>query len=328
MQQTQQERFTKAIGSTDISAIVGTSPFAGPWETYMRLTQPPEDNDNDLMKMGRDLEPYIVGSVAKLDPRWLVALGLSEEDSKPSRLVIREGVSRHLYFDDGLSTRSTPDGFIPYGETDVPVISIEAKLVVYGDLSAWSGELGDYDEWVSRGLPLESSVIPAYYADQCQWHMLHEGTKITIVPMLAGFSARIKYFVIPRDEERITELLESAREFWSNYITGDDTPPPDASPAMTQYLSQKETRADSIKDATGEHVALVQDFMSAKAAYDEAGEELDKLKNQIRAAVVDSGGDTIRFKDTEGAPSPILGKVTFKRNKAGRKVLNVKVKAQ
>ena len=325
MQHEQQERFTKAIGSTDISAIAGTSPFAGPWDTYRRLTRPREDKDNELMKMGRDMEPYIVNSVGTtLDPRWLEALGVTV-DEPGRKIIIQEGVSRHLDFDEGLKTRSTSDGYVAVSsDPETPIISIEAKLVIYGDLSKWSGDLGDYDRWVEEGNPLESSIIPKYYDDQCQWHMMHDRTQTCIVPMLNAMSPRVRFFVIPRCDDRLDELTEMAKDFWSKYIVGNDVPRPDASAAMTAYLAEKDARSEAVKTATGEHEELALDYLKAKEESEKANKRLDELKNRLREAVHEAGGEAIKF-----APeSRVAGKITYKKNKTGRKALNVKVNTQ
>lgn len=309
-------RFNKAIGSTDISGIVGTSPFAGPWEVYNRITKPQEDRETGHLKMGHDLEPFLLEAVKRIDPRWLVRLGLPE--AAATTFAVKPGKSVHSTAGRA-PTRSTPDGrIVKTARHQKAVISIEAKTAWYADRTQWARPLGDYDEWELSGDALLASAVPASYYDQAQWHMYHEGTSVCLLPVAFNYTTSVKTYVVVRDASRIGTLVAAADEFWCNYIIGGATPPPDASDGMKAHMAAAEAENEEYAPAEDIHEEYLDGLDRAKAAAAEAEKEKKKYQNLLRAAIVESGGAGLYF------DSPTRkGRISYKLNKKGAKTLSV-----
>ena len=309
-------RFNKAIGSTDITALAGTSPFAGPWEVYNRITKPRKEEGAEAshLSMGRDLEQWLLTAVARLDPRWLVLLGLPSEAAETFR--VKEGLPIHSTAGSAV-TRSTPDGRVVLSARHRrPVMSVEAKTCFYGSRQDWGRPLGDYDTWVESAAPLHASTVPANYYDQCQWHMRHAGTRVCLLPVVFNYTTTVPVYVVVRDDDRIAALERLADRFWTDCVIGDRLPPPDASEGMKQHLALQEAASEEYLPGDSTHEGYLDGLEAAKAKIAEGEAEKKTWQNQLRAAIVDSGGIGLYFNSETRK-----GRVSYKENKRGVKTL-------
>ena len=328
----------KALGSTDISAIAGTNSFAGPWEVYNRLTKKLPDDDKPHLRIGRDIEWFVITDAFKhLDPYWLCRFGLEERcvetytlKKEKARYFDAAHALRDSYesnYGTKLCTgkvmgetplfRSTPDGrVVSNPRAQRPVITIEAKTAFYADRQLWGNPLPTPEE--AEEAPITESQVPAAYYDQAQWHMAATGTGICILPVIFDFTSNPVVYWVQRNSRRIRELVWLGTEFWNSYIIGDATPPPDASDGMKLHLALQEVQsADYIPAEDGDYDMVRQLFAAREAKKTAAAIEAE-YQNRLRLRVVTAGASGISF-DGE-----FKGRFNFKMNKSGKRIMSMK----
>lgn len=139
----------KGIGGSDVAAMLGLSKWKSPYQLYLdKRGELPEQDDNEAMYWGRELEPVIL-------KRYELETGLP--------VTTGEGILEHP---DYPFMRANLDGRVD-GERIV-----EIKTARSGD--GW-GEIG-------------TAEIPLSYALQCQWYLFITGAAIADVAVLIGGS--------------------------------------------------------------------------------------------------------------------------------------------
>lgn len=227
----QLEQRKKGIGSSEIAAVAGVSPYEGPLAVWADKTGRAERKPaNDMMDMGNDLEPIICR-------RALKRLGLSE--------AFYGTTKAHKDFPWALAT---PDWLIP---TKPQQRILETKSVGYRVMHHWSEDETD------RG-------IPDYYNAQVQWQM--EIWDIDLANVAAWIGGRdLRVYDVHRDREVGAALLEVADHFWQTYVLKDVQPPIDGTASSERWLAEKFKVARDVvvvADAAGE--ALAAELRKAK----------------------------------------------------------------
>lgn len=323
-----------AIGSTDISAIAGTNSFSGPWEVYNRLTKELPDKDAPHLRLGRDIEWFIITDAFKrLDKRWLIELGLPESYVRTATLkkekpryfdatFVRKKPTRPNFTTQQAPAsvaifRSTPDGrLVANARAQRPIFTIEAKTAFYADRELWANPLGDYEDRDDG--PLVESSVPAAYYDQAQWHMATTGTEVCLLPVIFDFTSYSQVYFVRRNRFRIATLLELGEQFWADYIVGDDTPSPDASEGMKLHLALQEVRSEDFLPANDGDYDAMRRLLVAREAKKTATSIEAECQNRLKLRVVESGMSGIIF-DGE-----FKGRFNFKMNKAGKRTVSMK----
>lgn len=166
------------IGGSDAAAIVGMSPWSGPFSVYqdkVGLGIPVETTER--MQIGKDLEDYVC-------QRFTQATGL--------KLRRKNAILQHDKYD-----------FI-IGNIDREIVGkkegFEAKVTSNYASSMWIDD-----------------KIPVNYELQCHHYMLVTGWRAWTIGALIG-NERFVYKRIERDEEVINWLLEQEINFWKNHV--------------------------------------------------------------------------------------------------------------
>ena len=177
------------IGSSDVAAILGISPWASAYDVWLQKTGKLEERreTNDAMEDGNLLEAVVL--------RW-ASKELGAIEKRPAMLEFRH---------DELPIVSHPDGIVK--EDGVPV---EVKTAgMRGPIQGNWGEPG-------------TDQIPENYLIQCTVHMLCVKAEICHVPAWVGHRGRIMYQV-KRNPDLVDVILERVAAFWQ--LVKSDTPP-------------------------------------------------------------------------------------------------------
>lgn len=171
------------IGGSDAAAIAGLSSYSTAYTVWADKTgRLPEPEDNEAMRLGRDLEPYVVH-------RWQETTGKSAR--RENAILIN------------------PSYPFAHANVDRMVVGenagLECKTTNALNLKRFKG--GEY---------------PANYYVQCVHYLAVTGADrwyLAVLVLGIGFHT----FVIERDEEEISALMELEAEFWEHVET--NTPP-------------------------------------------------------------------------------------------------------
>lgn len=186
------------IGGSDAAAIVGMSPWSGPFSVYqdkVGLGIPVETTER--MQIGKDLEDYVC-------QRFTQATGL--------KLRRKNAILQHDKYD-----------FI-IGNIDREIVGkkegFEAKVTSNYASSMWIDD-----------------KIPVNYELQCHHYMLVTGWRAWTIGALIG-NERFVYKRIERDEEVINWLLEQEINFWKNHVEKGIEPAPDGDKETDEFIKE------------------------------------------------------------------------------------------
>ena len=183
------------VGSSDLPAILGVSPYRSRLDAYLDKTQPQtrEDVDSIPMRRGRILEPYVAELID-------AEIGLKL-------------VHRNRRFQDAVTPYFAAEIDAEYEDEAGALQNVEIKTV-----SPWLAA-----EWGEPG----SDIVPVSYLVQIQWGLAVTGRKTCRLFALIGFDD-LRSYTFERDEALITEMRRMAREFWQVYVRTNSPPPIDA----------------------------------------------------------------------------------------------------
>lgn len=177
----------RRIGGSDVAAICGVSPYAGPLSVWLRVVHGAQQPDNGHTGRGRRLEPVVLD--------WY-----REETGHVEMLPIPR-----LHDPKRPHLRATFDMLASAGGALRPV---EAKTANAGQAHHW-GEEG-------------TDQIPPWYLTQAQFY-LGFGAEVGAVsdsvcdvPALVGGDFRL--YRVTFDSELYGEMLERVERFWVNHV--------------------------------------------------------------------------------------------------------------
>lgn len=268
------------IGSSDVAAILGISPFRTAFDVYVEKVDGFESEQTEWQEIGDLLEPVVLELYRR-------RRGLTTDHME------RPGTIRHMkhswVVDSPDAIAALPDGWR----------AVEAKAPRYLDKASW-GDAG-------------SDVIEEAYIIQAQWHLetLRHATGLTPfdvcdVPVLFGGSD-FRIFEVKRDAELAGMLIEECGKFWRDHIEARRPPKMDGSRHAPAWLAKRFPRdARPLIEATVEEEALVTKLQAAVRERDAAEAVFETLKNQTKERIGDAAGI-----------STSLGAITWKSNAKG-----------
>lgn len=167
----------KGIGSSDIAAIIGLSPYESPFSLWHRKFGTLGDQpDNDSMRWGRRIEDAIAQEYAYLHPDVHVTLaGMWRNLERPWQMC-------------------TPDRFIYFDQPELMPLEIKTD--------------GWYDGWGRDG----TDEIPVHYRAQVLWQLDTLGLEKAVVAVLIG-GRTYREYEIHYDEQDVFELRAAALRF-------------------------------------------------------------------------------------------------------------------
>ena len=243
------------IGSSEIGAICGLSPYATAHDVYAeKLGLVPPFEGNEATEFGHLMEPIILGHYART---FDIALDR------------RSVTHRHP---DHPAFACTPDALVRDGGK--PAWIVEAKTASWRVAHRW-GQPGTDD-------------VPEEYLLQCAWQMAI--MDLPRVDLHAIVDRQFRTYTLTRHEPLEQHLLAKAAEFWDRVQT-HNPPPVDGSDGCSTLLSLLHAAPSAkARQASTDELELA---LQLKALQDqrkeiEAQEQL--LKNQLCDAIGDDKG--------------------------------------
>jgi putative phage-type endonuclease len=241
-----------AVTASEIATVLGISPWGSPFNLFhLKRGTISSDYDDDVLSLGRHLEPWVADRWAADHPGVEMGLGgLFASVERPWQMA-------------------TPDRLLDMPDEDGR----------YGDGVLEIKTSGSYDGWGEDG----TDEIPPYYRAQVLWQLDTLDLKFGHVTCLFLSSRARRDYVIEYDEADVKLMRDAALEFLGR-VERDEAPDIDHLPATAQAL--KQIHADFDPDAKAEVPKdLAVDYRLAKASLDDAQQHYDLLTNQIRAAM-------------------------------------------
>ena len=187
----------QGLGSSDVAAIVGLSPWATPYSVWAEKTgrYVGHDDDDDVKEFGRRAEPMLAP--------WF-------EDLTGYRATDWQHRATHP---DWPIARATCDALVRRGRA-APLGVLEMKT---------TGWQRDWEE------------LPDHYHCQTQWQLAVTGLPDGWVFALHG--RRPAIYPVRRSDADIAWLLDRAQAFWRDHVEADVAPPVDGHHATTAALA-------------------------------------------------------------------------------------------
>lgn len=245
------------IGGSDVGAILGLSPWAGPWDVWTSKRFGDDDDEKtEIQAVGDWLEaPIIDWAVSQLDAE-LISRGDQIEADPPIFRGTLDALIR------------TPDG----------EMIIDAKVD------------GGWIQWADQIPPHYAAQLNHY-----RW-ILEQSTGREYRAALAVYHRRIgtrAIYTVPRAPDW-PEVVSRLAEWWAVHIVEGSPPDPDSSDACAAALEHLyPTRSRAIADhriATVEERELVAEYKRLDLAAVHLIAERKQLRNRIRAAIGDAAG--------------------------------------
>ncbi|SEP54426.1 MULTISPECIES: YqaJ viral recombinase family protein [Amycolatopsis] len=237
------------IGASDASTVAGINPWSNLTKLYADKVHGISDPDNDLMRVGRDLEGYVLARFREATGLRTRRVGLLASREHPWMLASLDALS-----DDG--------GVV------------EAKTTTSDLADGWSDEYGN-------------DSVPDHYLLQVQWQLKVSGRSHAWVACLFLDTRKFVYRRVERDEELIDLLVTLGSDFWHHHVLAQVAPPLDigAGPILRRLHPVAELPARDGGDAAA--VALRRQ-QRIKAQIKDLEAELDAVTTELFAITGDA----------------------------------------
>lgn len=233
------------LGSSDIAAILGLSPWATPVDVYfekMGRPQPIDAAKQKLFNRGKRMEPVILDMLTDEHDIDIVARNQRYRD--PEHAWMAAEIDAEAIDDTGM-------------------INIEAKSVH----PFAAGQFGEEN----------TDEIPVYYAAQAMYGLMITGRSRCTFAVLVG-ADNLSVYRLERDEETIAGIREKAIAFWRDHVLAKISPEPIVLDDVYRLMRRD---VDIVAEAPVDIVKQIRKFELAKARARVANEHADELKFRV-----------------------------------------------
>lgn len=236
----------KQLGGSDLAAVLGMSPWKRPIDVWSRVVEGAVTEETPAMLRGTLLEPYIREFYQRETHAKLLGPTAAGFPGKP---FLRASLDDRADFD---------------GELRVA----EFKSSTWRRASEWDGD-----------------EVPVDFNLQCQWYMRATGDRLADLAVLFGVDDfRIK--TIAADAELQDMCMDAMCRFWIDHVKTGKPPPPDASDSYKDFLAKRFPKNQgAMLEATPEVDVLVALYQEAERRFGGASDELDTIKNSLKALI-------------------------------------------
>jgi putative phage-type endonuclease len=277
---------SRGVGSSEIAAIVGISPFQSMHDVWMVKRGLATFEGNTMTRMGQRMEDAIAEEYGDM----------MRSEGQPHELANFRTTFRHPTEPWILAS---PDRLVS-GKRRLA----EVKNVGFRSMFAWGS--GPQD-------------IPDYYRLQVEWQLgVCDALTATGAPDEAPIEAHIvawlggcelRVYTIQRAPDLWEHLVNQARHFWHHHVLGNVPPPVDGSDGAKRMVHALFPESwKPLGRATYDQQRLTELLRDARDTVKRAEEEEQKLCSQIKETIGDAEG--FWFKG---------GKVTWKTTKNGQR---------
>lgn len=274
------------IGSSDVAAILGLSPWASPMQAWARLTGivPRYDNTPDAaQRRGNLMEAALLAEHGRVNR---VAVERGPGIDQPPLVAPAPHDWAHCRPD---GTYTTDDGQLVY------VVEVKTTRSF------------DEDEWGDDG----TADVPPHYAAQVVWQMgvmVLRGAHVIGTDLVAycPMNDEIRTYHVPHDGQRFAALLRRVGAWREKHVIGGEPPPVDGSEATTRILARVypggvEKKAVDPTDADIATARRLRDVKAEIAALEaEEGLLANTLRERIGAAEATEIKGVCRWTPTRG----------------------------
>lgn len=240
----------KGVTASEIAAILGLSPWESTFGLYWKkLGVLSEDYDDDVLSLGRHLEPWIADRWAEDHPEFVV---------RPSGLYANRERSWQL---------CTPDRDLYYEQSETVQHVLEIK------------SSGSYDGWGEDG----TDEIPVYYRAQVLWQLDTLGLTEAHVTCFFLSSRSRRDYVVRYDTADVELMRKAALEFLDR-LKNENPPPVDDHTATADALKALYPLDEDAPEAEIP-AALADEYERARAAYTLAESRKSEAEARLRAAM-------------------------------------------
>lgn len=269
-------RFDRAdhrIGASEVAAILGVSPWRGPWDVWAErqgVYPPPDPAKERIFARGHRYELRALQDFAEESGVFTCQPWAVWAPENRSAQVIVVGKEKWAI--------CTPDGLCYASDSGWG--GAEAKTS--SEPQVWGGT-----QVIERWEESFSSVVPAHYATQCYWSLEVTGlTTWTLVVLLPWYEVR--WFVFLRDEEIQQALLESVGEWRERHLVRSEPPDLSHASACGRWLTQRFPGGQPQREATDREALAVQRLRDLGEIARSVVAERDLLKNMLRSSIGDA----------------------------------------
>jgi putative phage-type endonuclease len=240
------------VGGSDVAAACGLSRWKTPYQLWLektgRVTPTLDDAARERTYWGRVLEPLL----------------LSEWDERHPEFVLTGG--DRVYRDrEHEWMLANVDGLVWTPDQELAGV-LEAKTGNHRTLAEW-----------------DDNQVPVGYVCQVQWYLRILDAPRAFVVALLDTNTYVER-VIERDDDLITELIETASEFW-DHVERDEPPPVDGTEGTRLTLSRWPATPGTVAELDplwGKHITRRRELSDEIKAL---LTERDRIDNELRATM-------------------------------------------
>jgi len=253
------------LGGTDISAIVGLSPYKTAFDVWAEKTgqlapKPP----NKRMRFGKMLEQVIA------------TMYCAEMEERTGREYIVTWVDRPLHREHRPWQVYSPDAFVEIKPNHLWECGIDCKNVAL-------------DQWHQWGEP-GTDEVPEHIACQFHWYMSATELPRWDAAVLLGGND-LKIYTVMRDQAIEAVLLEQGERWWKRHIIEGEQPEIGAGEGARRYLRERFPRnVSEIRPATEPELILLSQYSGVRERFQVLEEQKEVLENKIKLAIGDADG--------------------------------------
>lgn len=240
---------TTGIGGSDAGAIMGLNKYASPLTVYLAKKNIKGFDGNNATEWGHILED-------------------------PIRRKAREELKADIIAVPGM-----------YTSYDYPFMNANLDGIIYTDTSielngmAVAGIGGHEIKTSANGEGFTESEIPDAYYCQVQHYMAVTGLKWFILTVFILSKREGRHYIIPRNDEFISKLIETEKTFWYENVMQNVAPAPTGCDGENEYL-KKLPLSESI-ELDEETESLIYQEKGLESKIKELEKNINAIKSQI-----------------------------------------------
>lgn len=275
------------IGGSDVSAILGFSPWKTPLDIYLSKVEPIEasadDGMNDAAYFGTILEDIVAKEFAKRQQQQIQRVNMQLK--RPGKEWMIANIDRAIVL-PGTRVRVAEDGGTLLGAAGL----LEVKTASAYKASDWGRD--DDDE-----------AIPVHYAAQAMHYLAVTGLPFCDFATLIGGQKFVTKRV-HRDEEVIRTMIERCESFWFENVVARKPPEPINVKDITNLFPGDNGQAI---EATTDQLIAYNEAVHLRKQIEDAEAELEKRTDAIKlsikdhAALATMGKTLITWKQAKGS---------------------------
>lgn len=258
------------IGSSEVAAVLGMSPWSSPWEVWARLVGlvPRYDQTgSDATRRGNMFEPAIGVRYAQ-EHNLVIGIHMQTGPAIGQPPLVRPDAP-------WMSCRPDFYAMPPCDEARL----VEAKTARYLDVEEGWGEAG-------------TDRVPRHYQIQLIWLMaVTDWHRVDLAAFATG-NDEWRIYTLRRSERVEKAVVDRARDWYERHIVEGHPPMIDGTPACARVLALQHDNVDKavFVDGDARDRALHRDLVALRRQMDALQTRRQRVENQLRARIGDAYG--------------------------------------